>query len=831
MFKIILALVSCFITLSIAAQQPVLQWAKAFHSNNVSNFSTNSNGRTIGVDAQGNVYSAGLFKHSIDFDPGPEVFTVESAGKFNTSIFISKLDANGNFVWAKQIPTYVEFGQIEMEVDRAGNIYLTSDLNEPADMDPGPGVLIMTPTGFRDAFVVKLNSNGNLVWAKQFGGPGDTGPQGLSVAIDKEGNVIVGGIFNNTVDFDPGPATLNITSTAHMQSYIVKLNPAGDLLWAKQFGNGPVAHADSYMTDIKCDERGDILLTGSFNGTCDFDPGPNVFNVKASEGTARDGYIARLKGNGDFVWVKTFGQTGFNNHFMTPTGIHIDGMNNIITAGYFIGDFDFDPGLGVQRIYGNPFQSFILKLDAQGNFKWVKVIGGDEQDTGHDVAIDSDNNVYTIGVYGPTVDFDPGADTHMVTSPHYGPSGVIKLSPGGDFVYAALFQSISWGTSLFRRMVVDPAHNIYVAGYISGINDFDPGPAVFPLSSGSNSAPFVMKLGRCLNATSSTLTISACNDFVLNNQTYDSSGTYVQIVPNSAGCDSVITLNLRVNKKRTEQNKTICSGESFFAGGAKQTAGGTYYDTLYTAQGCDSIVTTHLAVNPVPVPDLGRDSNLCRNDRLTLSPGDFTGYLWQDNSTASSFTVTAAGQYWVRVTNSFNCVATDTFMVAQMMEPPSNFLKKSDSICSYGSIELLPLQSYASYRWSTGATAKSIQVKTPGLYQLTATDANGCTGTDSTTIILKQCMLGLYVPTGFTPNSDGRNDLLRPLVFGKWTQFRFAVYNRWGTVVFQSTDPQKGWDGKIGGVLQNDAVFVWVCSYQLEGMPPKTEKGSVMLLH
>ncbi len=831
MNRILLAFLLYGITVPAAAQLPELLWARAFPANNgASNPSTYSNGRTIGVDEGGNVYSAGLFNYAVDFDPGPADFTLEAGGIHHTAIFISKLDAQGQFVWARQIPTYVEFGQIELEVDRQGNVYLTSNLQEPADMDPGPGVLLMTPTGFRDAFVVKLNADGELVWARQFGGPGDTGPQALSLAFDKDFNVIVGGQFNNTVDFDPGPGTLNLTSTAHFQSFLVKLRPDGTLAWAKQFGNGAITHADSHMNDIKCDVEGNILLTGGFKGTCDFDPGPGVFNVTSSDGSNSDGYVAKLRGNGDFVWVKTFGQTGNNNYHMQPTGIHIDGMNHLILAGFFIGEFDFDPGPGVEKAFGNPYQSFILKLDAQGNYRWVRVIGGADMDTGHDVAVDSDNNVYMIGSYGPTVDFDPGPGEQVVNSPHYGPSALIRLSPGGDFTYAALFQSISYGTSLFRRMVVDPQYNIYVAGSVSGENDFDPGPAVFPFAAHPNSAPFVLKLGRCKNVTTSTLRISACDAFTLNGQTYDSGGTYVQTVPNAAGCDSIITLHLALNKKRTEQTKTICSGESFYAGGGEQTVSGIYYDTLHTIQGCDSIVTTRLTVHPAPAPDLGRDRNLCRDEPLTLNPGNFASYTWQDNSTANEFTVTGPGTYWVRVTNSFHCTATDTFTVARLLEPPAGFLRATDSVCPYGSLELVPYRSFMAYQWSTGAVTKTLAVKTPGIYRLTVTDALGCSGTDSIVVYTKQCPEGVYVPTGFTPNRDGRNDRFKPLVFGPVTQYRFTVYNRWGHVVFQSTDPDKGWDGTVGGAGQDTGVFIWTCTYRLEGSPLKTEKGTVLLI-
>ena len=117
-----------FCTLQAATQLPVLNWAKAFDDNGSPSSNAGGNSRTVGVDLQGNVYTAGLFGNSVDFDPGPGVFSMVSAG-ISKNIFISKLDGNGNFVWAKQIPTYVEFGRINLKVDGAGNVYLTSDLN------------------------------------------------------------------------------------------------------------------------------------------------------------------------------------------------------------------------------------------------------------------------------------------------------------------------------------------------------------------------------------------------------------------------------------------------------------------------------------------------------------------------------------------------------------------------------------------------------------------------------------------------------------------------------------------------------------------------------
>jgi hypothetical protein len=453
------------------AQQPVFQWAKAFNANNIYIYSDNSNGRSVGVDGQGNVYSAGLFQHTLDFDPGPGVYNLSAAGLFETAIYISKLDANGNFVWAIQIPEEVDWGNIEIKVTSDGTIYLASDLRHAADMDPGPGVQIMTPIGGKDAFVIKFDTNGNFIWAKQFGGPGDTVPHSDILDVDQDNNVIICGGFNNTVDFDPGPGTYNLTSTAHIQAFIVKLDINGNLIWAKQFGNSPVVYSGSTINDLKCDRDGNIFTTGTFAGTCDFDPGAAVYSLTAT--ATNDGFISKLDPDGNFIWAKGIDNTNttYNNWILHPTGIDIDSMNNVITTGAFIGQYDFDPAVGVYNVAtaGGTFDCYILKLDPQGQFLWVKTIGNNiDHEIANDIAVDANNNIYFIGSFGTSVDFDPGPGTYVINSPYPGASAIVKLNSNGNFVFAAPYQSIFYGSTNFRRMVVDNAENIYVTGAVSG---------------------------------------------------------------------------------------------------------------------------------------------------------------------------------------------------------------------------------------------------------------------------------------------------------------------------------------------------------------------------
>ncbi|HTF29823.1 MAG TPA: gliding motility-associated C-terminal domain-containing protein, partial [Flavitalea sp.] len=260
------------------------------------------------------------------------------------------------------------------------------------------------------------------------------------------------------------------------------------------------------------------------------------------------------------------------------------------------------------------------------------------------------------------------------------------------------------------------------------------------------------------------------------------------------------------------------------------TVSGTYIDTLQSAIGCDSIVTTYLTVNPKPVPDLGRDKNLCSNTRLMVTPGSYTSYLWQDMSSANKFLIETPGKYWVAVTNNFGCTATDTINIPAVLTPPSNFLKETDSICNYGKLVVSSINAYATYKWSTGHTGQVAQVQQPGIYWLQVTDANGCSGRDSITILEKQCLSGIYFPNAFTPDKSGKNDVFKPVVERKLKQYRFTVYNRWGAAVFQTTDPVKGWDGNVGVGVQSIGLFVWTCSYQFEDGEPKLERGTVMII-
>jgi len=809
------------------SQLLLFDWAKVFVSSVNHNLNHGSNGRSIAVDQQGNVFSAGFFSGTVDFDPGPGVFNLTAGGYDNYGIYISKLNSLGNFVWAKQIPLYVIGREIEIKLDAGGNVFLTSNLDFPADMDPGPGIQLLTPVGSTEVFIVKWDNNGDYVWAKQFmaNGPGSRSDV-KNFDIDLDGNVAICGSYTGVIDFDPGPGSFYFTSANNSGGFLTKLTGNGDFVWAKRFGNNGTVTGGMGFGDLKFDASGNLYSSGELSGLCDFDPGPGTYELQGR--LTGDGYVFRVDKDGNLLWAKKIGGSTINASII-PRGIDIDNNNNMISTGTFHGAIDFNPGSDVYTLTSNSATAdvYVLKLNVMGELMWAKGIGGDSNDTGNDITVDDAGNVYIISMFRGTVDLDPGTGVfpffsikeQMVLS---------KFNAGGIFSHAYIFTNLFSWSNLARRLVTDPAHNIFISGFISGSTDFDPGPNDYILNSGSTISPFVVKLSKCTNITTSTLHITTCTSYTLNNVEFDSTGIYIQVIPNSTNCDSVITLNLTINRKFTSVNAIICEGETYNAGGTSQTISGIYKDTLLTTLGCDSIITTYLKVNPKPRPDLGPDGNLCTNAQASITPGSFNSYLWQDNSTLPAFTVNNPGNYWVTVTDANNCTATDTLHILSIDTLPNNFLPPNQELC-YGNSLKIEVPGYADYLWSTGSTADHISLNTFGSFYLTVTDHNQCTGTDTIHLQRKNCFL-IGIPNAFTPNGDGKNDIFKPTIFLEVKAFSFELFNRFGQKVFETREYGKGWDGNFKGKEQPSCSYVYRIKFTNIFGWETVENGTVILI-
>ncbi|MEP6728395.1 MAG: SBBP repeat-containing protein [Bacteroidota bacterium] len=475
-----------------------LGWAKRLGGSDY------EHGHSIAVDASGNVYTLGEFRGTEDFDPGSGVYNLTSFSACCYDIFVSKLDASGNFLWAKQLGgTAVDYPRA-ITVDATGNVYVTGDFEGTADFDPGAPVYSFTSVGGADIFIVKLNTAGDFIWAAQMGGPSNPGSNsdlGRAIAVDGAGNVYTAGVFSGTADFDPGAGVYNLDSyDAFGQSgFVSKLDAGGNFVWAKQLTG--VLNVVAFS--IAIDGSGNVYTTGIFYSTTDFDPGPAIYNLTPPEDNNYDVFICKLNASGNFVWAKQIGSAHIvgSSLWDMSYGIAVDAAGNVYTTGTFPGTVDFDPGPGVYNMTAagtlGALDIFISKLDTDGNFVWAKQIGGAYTEVAYAITVDAAANVYTTGYYTGSADFDPGPGIYSLTTTGGNANSdadifVSKLDAAGNFVWAETVGGL--GFDYGNAIAVDAGQHVYVTGTFAFTADFDPALAQYDLVSSGNDDVFVLKL-------------------------------------------------------------------------------------------------------------------------------------------------------------------------------------------------------------------------------------------------------------------------------------------------------------------------------------------------
>jgi hypothetical protein len=341
---------------------------------------------SISVDASGNIYTFGEFSGNADFDPDTGSFFISNLGG-DQDLFISKLDSNGNFIWAKSIGGRSFQHAGSMTLDYLGNIYLTGSFNSTTDFDPGSKTYYLsTNSGINgNIFVCKLDYNGNFVWAKQMAG--SLASTGFSISIDIRGQILTTGRFRGTVDFDPGSGSYNLTTTGSDEIFISKLDNNGNFVWAKRFGG---KNPDVGLS-ITTDTFGNVYTTGFFNDTVDFDPGAQTYKLTSGYNKV---FISKLDSRGNFVWAKSTG-----SGWCEGNAIVIDPSGNIYLAGLFYNSGDFDPDTGTTVLASNGVHDvFILKLGS------CQTPSG--QITGPTAVCSDDSAIFSVNVTPATSGYD-----------------------------------------------------------------------------------------------------------------------------------------------------------------------------------------------------------------------------------------------------------------------------------------------------------------------------------------------------------------------------------------------------------------------------------------
>lgn len=364
--------------------------------------SGNNFGTSLTLDTDGNPISIGYFSNTISYSLGGITSQLTSNG--GSDIVICKNNQFGDFLWVKQFGGVGNDRGLSITTDAEGHIIATGAFRDLVDFNPSVEGFILTSNGNQDIFILKLDASGNFVWAKSIGGSGNDVSE--SVAVDSLGNIYVTGFFETTVDFDPGTQEFNLTSSGGRDVFLCKLDKFGNFIWANSFGG----FNDDSCFSVAINNSNEILITGSFGGTVDFDPGIGIFTLTAAGNL--DVFISKFDIEGNFIWARQFGGTGGDSgHSLT-----FDNLDNIYATGVFSNTVEYSTSEGVNNLNSEGgFDVFVLKMDSLGNFLWANQFGGISNDLSYSISFDQ-NTLFVAGTFQGTAIFNQNLNSTNLIS-------------------------------------------------------------------------------------------------------------------------------------------------------------------------------------------------------------------------------------------------------------------------------------------------------------------------------------------------------------------------------------------------------------------------------
>lgn len=326
------------------------------------------------------------------------------------------------------------------------------------------------------------------------------------IAALSDGGRVLAGTFGQTIDFDPGVGVRNLTARGETDIFLARYTAAGALVWAQSFG-GAAGNADDeilystvnstigdfinftgptidklgeYVTALKLGPDGNLYISGSFQGTADFDP-TDAGAVNRRADAYHDAFIASYNlADGTLRWASTFG--GRFDDIVKDFAVQDDG--SVITTGYFTRDADFNPTKQVKMVTAKGRDDLFVAKFRQtdsapiARLQWVYTAGGDgvdfrERDSGEGIALDGRGNVYVTGTFAGEADFDPSAGRLQVDAIDRTDGYILRLSPKGKFDYVQGFGGKEFDGG--KNIAIDSQGRIFLSGYFSEEADLDPG--------------------------------------------------------------------------------------------------------------------------------------------------------------------------------------------------------------------------------------------------------------------------------------------------------------------------------------------------------------------
>ncbi len=718
--------------------QPVYSFAKQLRAT----FSgADARVEALDVDPSGNICVTGLMDGTVDFDPGAGSYNLSGAGIQDA--YVAKYDNTGSFLWAYRwgVNSTVTNGR-GVAFDQSGNVFVTGIFSGNVDFDPGPGVAMMNAANGYNTFICKYSSAGVFLWAKGIlNGAADI----VCFKVDAAGNFYIAGNLGATSDFDLGPSTFNVSPTpgGYYDIFMAKYDNNGNLLFAENIGGA----YHELIHELNFDAAGNIYISGTYNQSgpsnqaADFDPGPGVSNLTATNPDA-EMFFAKYDSNGNYLMAKALNGTGTYEYV---SGIATDPSGNIYVSGLFRGTTDFDPGPGVfNQTPVNTDGLFYGKYDASGNFIWAKMLN--PSNTGgnngmKDLCYDNNGNLIFGGDFGlGTIDADPGPGVFTLTN--LGAPGptrdfyiCVYSSVNGNFVNAFSVGSNQSSTenNCMQLGVFNSA--LYVVGQFGGTEDFDPGPNTNNLVSGSINVDgyFAKYDNPCIAAPPQPGAISGP----------------IAICPGTTNTYSITAVTGATSYTWTLPNGWTGTSNTTSINATGGVAGGNI--TVTADNACGSGVAQVLTVTVTNISANASATNpvFCAGGCTTLNMNATGGtppytYLWQPGNVANAFTnvcPTNTTTYTCMVTDANSCTQSGSVTVTVNQNPTVTLTAfTNDTVCINAGIFTLTGGSPAGGSYmGPGVTNNQFDAASVGLgihaLDYTYTDPNtGCSSTANATI-------------------------------------------------------------------------------------------------
>ncbi len=512
------------------------------------------------LDPSGNVILAGTFSGTVDFDFGPNKDEHTANGLYDA--FVAKYDAYGNFKWVATVGNQNPEEVSAIDIDPNGNIYATGEFTGTQDFDPGPGTYGLTVYGYVDVFVWVLKPDGTILRAHAIGGRSYESP--LSISVQKDGYVALGGFFWGNPDMDHDPNVVKqVFSQGLTDAFVLKMAPNGGVQWVRSYGTP----GHERIHNVYIDDQQRVHLTGYAGPNTDFDPHPiGVRQAPANGG----GFLLKLKSNGDIDELKSLP--------VVPSRM-IANTSGYYMSGNFSGtkDFDLDSSQTAnQQAVGNQTPLYAWHIDTNFQFEYVKTWPrANLFDHSLNFAGGAHGGIVIAGNFNDTIDLDPSAFSDIRWTEGMNDMFAVHLDSNGAYTFGNV-----WGSGLHDLAAYALMNNdgeLYFGGTFQAQMDFDPAPSIYDYGNPLGEEAFMLKLTYCQEVVGHD-TVEACNEYTwMNQHTYNDSHTGDRyIIQSPQGCDSIVYLHLTINFLPTGLNQQ----DSLFTAHAPQ--------ALYQWFNCDS---------------------------------------------------------------------------------------------------------------------------------------------------------------------------------------------------------------------------------------------------